>query len=84
MKYLGLFLGIALALSAGCVKTDEGDTSPLPPSTTQAKVESAKSGIEGSSMSAEQKRAAEEYMQRGAAGAEAMRKQSASQRDSPR
>ena len=61
-------------LLVGCSKASEGDTSPLPAQDPTVRVNNATNNIRKSEMTPEQQRAAEEYLKRGAAGAEQMRK----------
>ncbi|MGV3616486.1 MAG: hypothetical protein ACO1SV_14245 [Fimbriimonas sp.] len=64
-----LLVGI---LAIGCAPS-EGDTAPLPPKDPQARVQQAQKGVEASNMTPEQKRAAADYLGRGAEGARKMK-----------
>jgi hypothetical protein len=67
-------LNLAVALlglaAVGC--SSEGDTSPGPTTDPKARVEGATKGVESSTMTPEQKQAALDYLNQGAAGAEKM------------
>jgi hypothetical protein len=63
-------LALLAILTMGCSHTEEGDTSPLPSQDPKARVEQATKTIESSTMTPEQKRAALDYLKRGAQGAE--------------
>lgn len=64
---------IFVAIGSGCSGGSEGDTSPPPARDAQAGANQAVQGIQSSNMSPEQKKAAEDYMRRGAEGAQKMK-----------
>ncbi len=71
------FLLSSLALvgmTAGCGSGESSDTAPLPAKDAQTRVDEATKGVESSNMTPEQKQAAADYLQKGAAGAQQMQK----------
>lgn len=67
-------LAMFSTMLTGCAHTDQGDTSPLPPMSPETRLENAKKSIEASTtMTPEQKKAALEYAQQGAAAAGRMK-----------
>jgi len=74
MKKSLFFLLPAVFVAAGCGSGETTDTSPLPPTNTQARVDSATKNVASSNMTPEQKQAADAYLKQGAANAEQIKK----------
>ena len=76
MKIKSHLLAFSLScclMSIGCSGTSEGDTSPSPETDPQARANNAAKGIEASNMTPEQKKAAIQYLNQGATGAQKMK-----------
>lgn len=61
-------------LATGCSGGESADTSPLAAQDNQTRVNHATQSVQSSSMTPEQKEAADAYLKQGAAGAEQIRK----------
>lgn len=78
MTFKPLPLALLAACLVGCSQSAGEDSAPLPAKDTQTRVEGATQNVAASNMTPEQKKAAEEYLKQGAAGAAKM-KESAQQ-----